>query len=94
VVRVVVEQVIQTASKVLEGEFTAREAITILASLTSEAIPAARELRASDPDRADAYRELVLVIGRELRGRADQCADARHLRAVIDDLAKVLRALG
>ena len=87
------EQVIQTASKVLRGDFTAREAITILATLTREAVPAARKLRASDPDRADAYRELILVIGRELRGRADECPDARHLRAVIEDLAEVLRAL-
>lgn len=87
------EQVIQTASKVLEGEFTGREAITILATLTREAVPAARELRATDPDRADRYRELILVIGRELRAGADERADGRHLRAVIDDLAKVLRAL-
>jgi hypothetical protein len=92
-VRVAVEQVIQTASKVVEGEFTAREAITILATLTREAEPAARELRVTDPDRADAYRELILVIGRELRGRADERDDARHLGAVIEDLAKVVRAL-
>jgi hypothetical protein len=92
-VRVAVEQVIQTASKVLGGEFTAREAITILATLTREAEPAARELRDTDPDRADSYPELILVIGRELRGRADQRPDPRHLRAVIEELAKVLRAL-
>jgi hypothetical protein len=92
-VRVAVEQVIQTASKVLEGEFTAREALTILTTLTREAVTAARELRAADPDRADTYRELIVVIGRELRGRADERADARHLRAVIEDLARVLRAL-
>jgi hypothetical protein len=92
-VRVAVEQVIQTVSKVLGGEFTAREAITILATLTREAVPAARELRAADPDRADTYRELILVIGRELRGRADERPDARHHDAVIEDLAKVLRAL-
>ena len=87
------EQVIQTASKVLGGGLTAREAITILATLTREAVPTARDLRASDPDRADTYRELILVIGRELRGRADERPDARYLRAVIEDLAKVLRAL-
>jgi hypothetical protein len=92
-VRVAVEQVIQTASKVLGGVFTAREAITILATLTRHAVPAARELRATDPDRADTYRELILVIGRELRSRADGRPDARHLQAVIEDLAKVLRAL-
>ena len=91
--RVAVEQVIHTASKVVRGEFTAREAITILATLTREAESAARELRDTDPDRADSYRELILVIGRELRARADERPDARHLGAVIEDLAKVLRAL-
>lgn len=90
---IAVEHVIQTASKVLEGEFTAREAITILATLTGEAELDGRELRDADPDRADSYRELIVVIGRELRGRADERDDARHLRAVIEDLAKVLRAL-
>jgi hypothetical protein len=92
-VRVAVEQVIQTASNVLRGDFTAREAITILATLTREAVPAARELRDTDPDRADSYRELILVIDRELRARADERPDGRHLGAVIEDLAKVLRAL-
>jgi hypothetical protein len=92
-VRVAVEQVIQTASRVLEGELTAREGITILATLTREAESAARELRDTDPDRADSYRELIRVIGRELRGRADERDDARHLWAVIEDLAKVLHAL-
>jgi hypothetical protein len=88
-----VEQVIQTASKILEGRLTAREAITILATLTAEAEPAAHELRDNDPDRADSYREVILVIGRELRDRADERDDARHLRAVLEDLAKVVRAL-
>jgi hypothetical protein len=41
-------QVIQTASKVLKGEFTAREAITILVTLKREAESAARELREID----------------------------------------------
>ncbi len=91
--RVAVEQVIQTASKVLRREFTAREAVTILATLTRDAVPAALQVRATDPDRADTYRELILVIGRELRGRADEGPDARYLRAVIEDLAEVLRAL-
>ena len=53
----------------------------------------ARELRTIDPDRADTYRELILVIGRELRSRADERPDARHLLAVIEDLNKVRRAL-
>ena len=91
--RVAVEQVIQTASKVLEGEFTAREAVTILATLTREAVPGARELRRTDPGRADSYRELIVAIGRELRRRDDEGHVDRHLRAVLEDLAAVLRAL-
>lgn len=91
--RVAVEQVIQTASKVLREQLTAREALTILATLTRDAVSAALQVRATDPDRADTYRELILVIGRELRSRADEGPDARYLRAVIEDLAEVLRAL-
>jgi hypothetical protein len=92
-VRAPVEQVIQTATKVLDGERTCREAITILATLTHVAVPAARQLRQSDPDRANAYRELILVLGRELRSRESASDEPRHLRAVTDDLAKVLNAL-
>jgi hypothetical protein len=88
-----VERVIQTASRVVREEFTAREAVTILATLTRDTLPAARQLRATDPDRADTYHELILVLGRELQGRADESSDAAHLRAVIEDLAEVLRAL-
>jgi hypothetical protein len=93
-VRVVIEQVIQTATKVLDGGLTAREAFTVLATLTREAVPAARRLRTADPDRAATYRELILAIGRELRGRERTSDDPRHLRAVTDDLAKILDALG
>jgi hypothetical protein len=93
-VRVAVEQVIQTATKVVDGSLTAREAFTVLATLTREAVPAARRLRATDPDRADTYRELIVALGQELRRRERTSDDARHLRAVTDDLAKVLDALG
>ena len=91
--RVAVEQVIQTATTVATGHLAPREAVTILATLTSQAVPAARELRASDPDQADAYRELILAIGRELRRTEEDSDDPRHLRALSDDLARVLRAL-
>jgi hypothetical protein len=93
-VRVVVEQVIQTATKVLDCGLTAREAFTVLATLTREALPAARELRETDPDRAATYRDLILALGRELRRRERTSDDSRHLRAVTEDLAKVLDALG
>jgi hypothetical protein len=90
----VVEQVIQTATKVLDGGLTAREAVTVLATLTREAVPAARRLRAADPDRAATYRELILALGQELRSRERTSDEPRHLRAVTDDLAKILDALG
>ena len=91
--RVVVEQVIQTATKVLDGGLTAREAITVLATLTREAVPAARDLRSTDPDRAATYRELILALGHELRRLEPTSDDPRHLHAVTEDLAKVLQAL-
>jgi hypothetical protein len=47
---------------VLEGELAAREAITILATMTPQAVAAARELREMELDRAIAYRELILTI--------------------------------
>jgi hypothetical protein len=93
-VRVAVEQVIQTATKVAEGQLTAREAITILATLTPQAVAAARELRETERDRAVAYRELILAIGRELRRHQPRSDEPRHLGAVIDDLTRVHRALG
>lgn len=92
--RVVVEQVIQTATKVADGELAAREAITILATLTPQALAAASELRETDRDRAIAYRELILAIGRELRRRQARSDEPRHLGAVLDDLARVQQALG
>ncbi len=91
--RVAVEQVIQTATKVLDGGLTAREAFTVLSTLTREAVPAARDLRETDPDRAATYGELILVLGQELRHRERTGPDQRHLQAVTDDLAKVLHAL-
>ena len=88
-----VEQVLQVATKVLDSSIEPREAMTILATLTHEAVPAARDLRRTDPERADAYAELLVATGRELRTREKTTTDTRHLRAVLDDLAKVVNAL-
>ena len=63
--RAVVEQVIQTATKVVDGGLAAREAFTVL-----------------------------LALGRELRRREQTSDEPRHVRAVTDDLARVLDALG
>jgi hypothetical protein len=93
-VEVAVEQVVQTASRLLEGRLAPREAVTILATLTREAVPAARQLRHDDPGRAGTYRELLEVIGRELGRRPDDRADAAQVQAVSDDIARVRRALG
>ena len=92
--RVVFDQVIQTATKVLDGGLTAREGVTVIATLTREAVPAARRLRAADPDRAATYRELILALGQELRRRERTSDEPRHLRAVTEDLAQILDALG
>jgi hypothetical protein len=93
-VRAAVEQVVQAATAVLTGRLMPREAVTIVATLTRDAVRAARELRASEPERADAYRELILVIGRELRRTEPTSDEPRHVRALTDDLARVLRELG
>jgi hypothetical protein len=92
-VRVEIDQVIQTATSVTAGRLSPREAVTILATMTREATSAARELRDTDPDQARAYHELIVAIGRELRHRERDAADARHIRAVTDDLARLVRAL-
>ena len=89
-----VEQVVQTATSVLRGGLAAREAVTILATLARDAVPAARQLRATDGARADAYQELIVALGRELRRTEATSAEPRLVRAITDDLARVLRALG
>jgi len=91
--KVAVEQVIQTAGTVVQGQLAAREAVTILATLTRDALPAARDLRATDPERADTYRELIVALGRELR-RTEEFSDEPHqVRALTDDLARIVQAL-
>jgi hypothetical protein len=92
-VGVEVEQVIQIATSVLRGQLTAQEAVTMLATLTRDAVPAARDLRATDPARADTYHELILAVGRELRRSEATGAQPHQVRALTDDLARVLRAL-
>ena len=91
--RAAVEQVVQAATTVLKGQLTPREGVTILASLTRDALGAARELRATEPEQADVYRELILDIGRELRHTEETRDERRYVRALTDELARVLRAL-
>lgn len=88
-----VEQVVRTATSVLSGQLTAREGVTILATLARDAVPAARRLRQADAVRADTYHELVLAVGRELRRMEGTSAEPHLVRALTDDLSRVLRAL-
>lgn len=92
--RVAVQQVIQTATRVVEGRLTPREAVTILATMTREALPAARQLRRQEPDAADTYRELVVAVGRELRRLEATSDEPQHVRALTEDLRQLHQALG
>jgi len=89
-----VQQVIQTASAVVDGRLTPREAVTILATMTRDALPAARLLRQQEPDVAEAYRQLIVAVGRELRRQEPTSDEPRYLRALTEDLANLHQALG
>ena len=88
------QQVIQTATKVVDGRLTPREAVTILATLTRDALPAARLLRQQEPEVAETYRQLVVAVGRELRRQEATSDEPHHLRALTEDLANLHQALG
>jgi hypothetical protein len=88
-----VELVIETTCGVLEGRFAPREAVTLLATQTPQAVSAARRLGRSDPDKAGSYASVLRAIGRELRDRAEQDEHPRALRSVLEDLVAILDAL-
>jgi hypothetical protein len=88
-----VELVIQTSSGVLEGRFAPREAVTLLATQTPQAISAAKRLGLNDPERASNYASVLRAIGRELRNRAEQAEHPGALRSVLEDLVAILDAL-
>jgi hypothetical protein len=92
-VATVLDEVVRTATQVLERRRSAREAVTILATLTREAEKTARDLRRSEPERAAAYRDLVLAIETELRRRAAASDEPPQVRAVVDDLGRLVKAL-
>jgi len=85
------EVVIHTASAVLLDRLAPNEAVTILATQVAPACAAARHLAGADPERAAVYSALMRDLGRQLRDRAD-AAPAPHLRALVEDLARVVRA--
>lgn len=86
-----VEEVIQTATKLVMDELDAREAVTILATLARDAVPAGERLQRVEPERAGTYRELIDALVRELSKDADR---DNHLPKVIEDLTRVSRSLG
>jgi hypothetical protein len=88
-----VEVVIQTSSGVLESRFAPREAVTLLATQTPQAISAAKRLAQSDPERAGTYASVLRAIGRELRSRAEHDERPGALRSILEDLVAVLDAL-
>ena len=88
-----VELVIQTASGVLTGRFGPREAVTLLASQAPQARAGASILAEREPQRSGAYAELISSIAAELTLRVDGGNQARDLRAVLDDLERLARAL-
>jgi hypothetical protein len=89
-----IDEVMQTATKVVDGEMSALEAVPILRPLTGEAVPVALAMRKDAPGEADDYHRMVLGVGRSLRQRVAGSTESASLNAVIDDLSRVLQALG
>lgn len=88
-----VEVVIQTATALFEGRLDAREAVTLLATQAEPARAAGAALARQDPRRAAAYSSILRHLGRSLRSALDASPQPAHLRAVLGDLARVVRAL-
>lgn len=86
--------VIQTASGVLTGRFGSREAVTLLASQAPQARAEASLVAERDPERAEAYAELISSIRSELEAKAAAGGEARDSRAVARELHRVVEALG
>jgi hypothetical protein len=92
--RAPVEQVLQTATKLVDGSLDGREAVTILATLARDALPAATRLRQTEPDRAAAYATLLEATAREIQGQADGANDqAAYLTQVVNDLTRLQATL-
>lgn len=85
--------VIQTASGVLTGRFGPREAVTLLASQAPQARAEALLVAQREPDRAEAYAELLSSIRSELDAKVSAGEEARDSRAVARELHRVVEAL-
>lgn len=88
-----VELVIQTASGVLTGRYGPKEAVTLLASQGPQARARAMVMAVREPEEAGRYAELLRSIAAELEARDVAGEDARDLRAVIDDVDRVVKTL-
>ena len=85
--------VIQTASGVLTGRFGPREAVTLLASQAPQARAEAALVARREPERAEAYVELLGSIRAELEAKVLVGEEARDAHAVAEELNRVVDAL-
>jgi hypothetical protein len=85
--------VIQTASGVLTGRFGAREAVTLLATQAPQARAEAPLVAEREPQRAQAYAELLTSMASALQATVAAGEEARDLRAVTRELDRVVEAL-
>jgi hypothetical protein len=85
--------VIETATGLLTGRFGPREAVTILASQTPQARAEARVLAEREPDWSRAHAELLDSIRDALATKAELTVQPRDLRAVLEDLDRLVAAL-
>jgi hypothetical protein len=88
-----VELVIQTASSVLTGRYGPKEAVTLLASQGPQARARAMVMAKREPEQAASYAELLRSIVAELAAREVVGEDVRDLRAVVDDVERVVKTL-
>lgn len=85
--------VIQTASGVLTGRFGPREAVTLLATQAPQARAEAPLVAEREPERAEAYAELLGSIRAELGAMVFAGEEARDCRALARELDRVVEAL-
>jgi hypothetical protein len=88
-----VELVIQTTTALLIHRLAPREAVTILATQGPRARAVAASFSEADPDRAGTYARLLTSIAADLRSELPETDDPRDLRAVVEDLERLVLAL-
>ena len=91
--RLAVELVIQTATALLVHRLAPREAVTILATQAPQARSVADAFVQADPERAATYAALLTSLASDLGTELARTDDPRDLRAVLDELDRLVRAL-